>query len=324
LGFTSVLFLEELPMPMIRLFQRWRGFTLIELLVVIAIIAILIGLLVPAVQKVRDAAARTQCVNNLHQIGIACHMANDNFKGMPRYAELGYPTAGAFAPPNPRTFDGTVHFYLLPFLEQGNLMQLWNGVSNNGSNGLNGPNIPHTPEVFVCPSDPTMTDDRTTNGKPALASGTGYAITSYSFNGQVFGNTCQRPRIPQTFRDGTSNTALVFERYAICGQNGEVRTWGDGAGNSPNAEVAYLVAPGDNPNTPGVAWVNQFVTNVFQSNPSPAGCLASRWNSATPHHAMSVLLADASTRNVSPGVSLATWRALITPAGSDFVGSDLD
>jgi prepilin-type N-terminal cleavage/methylation domain-containing protein len=298
------------------------AFTLVELLVVIAIIAILIALLLPAVQKVREAAARTQCVNNLKQIGLACHSANDACGYLPRYTELGYPTVGGFSPPKPSTFDGTVHFYLLPFLEQGNMMRLWDGVPNNQSNGLNGPHVPPTPQIYVCPADPSMTASRTTNAGAPLASGAGYAITSYSFNGQVFGNRCQQPRIPATFADGTSNTALAFERYAICGKGGEVRTWGDGAGESPNAEAAYLVAAGDSPGTPGVAWVAKYVTGVFQVRPSPGNCHTSRADTSTPHEAMCVLLGDGSTRTVSGGISVATWRALITPAGGDILGPD--
>ncbi|MFO0847143.1 MAG: DUF1559 domain-containing protein [Gemmataceae bacterium] len=116
------------------------AFTLIELLVTLAIIAVLMGLLLPGVQKVRAAAAFAHCANNLKQVGLATHACHD--------AHLKLPACGnAFPPPAKRR--GSVQFFLLPFLEQ---EPLFRSIPDTANSELLLPHAP--PMVFVCPADP--------------------------------------------------------------------------------------------------------------------------------------------------------------------------
>ena len=162
-----------------------------------------------------------------------------------------------------------------------------------------------------------------------ISSDFGYAITSYSFNGQVFGdqtvtgqNSFSPPRFQSSFSDGTSNTILLLKRSAICGLDGDVRTWGDGAGAGPHAEVVYITTTG-NANPPGSAkWLKNNIKTTFPVQPAPAGCISSDHNTSTPHINMCVLLGNSSVRTIAASVSLATWWALVTPASGDMPGSD--
>ena len=174
--------------------QRRSAFTLIELLVVIAIIAILIGLLLPAVQKVREAAARMKCSNNLKQIGLAMHGYHDSYNG--------FPPAFSKNPPQLQN-NWAWGTWILPFVEQTNL---YNGLNPTGvappttptANTLAG--VP----VYACPSDPSPpTND-------FRGSGTGFAKSNYVVSEQICDGGSAVPILAIT--DGTSNTILVGER----------------------------------------------------------------------------------------------------------------
>jgi prepilin-type N-terminal cleavage/methylation domain-containing protein len=166
--------------------RRSAAFTLIELLVVIAIIAILIGLLLPAVQKVREAANRAQCQNNLKQMCIAIQNMNDTYGYLP-------PTEGAFpiTPASAKNF-GPVTFYMLPFIEQQNLwnMAQINGVYDSAFNGVSG----YVIKIYDCPSDPSLNP---------LVSWNNFAYASYAANALAFSQV-------RYLEPGNYMTACVF------------------------------------------------------------------------------------------------------------------
>jgi prepilin-type N-terminal cleavage/methylation domain-containing protein/prepilin-type processing-associated H-X9-DG protein len=178
-----------------------RGFTLIELLVVIAIIAVLIGLLLPAVQKVREAAARMRCANNLKQLALAAHHYHGDMDRFPTGARLpvgvgGRPTRGT-----------TLWVELLPYLEQANLHKKWDpdDNSNNVAGGRNATQA-HVLKVLLCPSDPlpeTVVELTAANSlTPPWAWGF-YGMSSYGGNaGTRSVHTGGPPTFPGMSRDG--------------------------------------------------------------------------------------------------------------------------
>src|SRR5437870_1916569 len=144
-----------------KLLGKKQGFTLIELLVVIAIIAILIALLVPAVQKVRESASRTQSQNNLKQLSLALHSCNDSYKKLPsvaNYFPMSNPANITQWTPAPH---GTVFYFLLPFIEQNNIYKNTTNFSFNS---------PDVVPIFVAPGDSTMPANNMTSGNRGATS----------------------------------------------------------------------------------------------------------------------------------------------------------
>jgi prepilin-type N-terminal cleavage/methylation domain-containing protein/prepilin-type processing-associated H-X9-DG protein len=287
-------------MPFFRLLRRSRGFTLIELLVVIAIIAILIGLLVPAVQKVREAAARMSCTNNLKQMSLATvHAADTNQSIMPPGDGL-YPIQTA----SDYNSYASVFFHILPYIEQNNSYK--GTLQPNDPHGQNGNHLTYSPfwnvlnasiKTYICPSDPTNIG----NG------GWNSGLSSYAYNAQAFPVDWNgRKRFPASITDGTSNTIFFTEQRAAC--TGFWPDWGpsivDASWPQPTGPASiFLVTP------PGIP------TCPFSDG--------SQYRAVSPHTGgINVALGDGSVRFVSQGVSGNTWWFALTPANGEVLGSD--
>jgi prepilin-type N-terminal cleavage/methylation domain-containing protein/prepilin-type processing-associated H-X9-DG protein len=205
--------------------SRRRGFTLIEILVVIAIIAILIGLLLPAVQKVREAANRMVCTNHLHQIALAAHHYHDSCGQFPSGGRLTVDVGGV-------TTGGTnLWVELLPYIEQDNLNKLWDEKDNRSNiAGGRSATTAHVIKLLICPSDAlpeTVVEHRAAvaplswgfygmssyggnAGTRSLPIGAAPAFPGISRDGIFWIDRCVRIA---DITDGTSNTILFGERY---------------------------------------------------------------------------------------------------------------
>jgi len=326
-----------------------RAFTLIELLVVIAIIAILIGLLLPAVQKVRAAAARVQCQNNLKQMGLALQTYHDSNGTFPP-AALAVPGT---SPVNPRDagWGMTWQVLILPQIEQNGLYNQWNR-SNDAQGNAQVTSIPVT--TYLCPSDAKAPNITNANGLVFNMARGNYGINGgagLGTNNNVLNNrwrkglTHFRQRYAASIGDvidGTSNTVAVTElvKSLTTGDNSQ------GAWAYPGAD--YITAYNDQ----GSVGNNYAVTNLPASNQTQVPNCDARLATCqtyTPHcdnnltgvdsifgcgeqgpgqtarsnhpGGVNAVLVDGSVRFVSNTVDGRVWLAVFTIAGGEVVGN---
>jgi len=297
------------------------AFTLIELLVVIAIIAILLGLLVPAVQKVREAAARTQCQNNLKQIGVALHSFHD--------ARKVFPPAYVDGNKNPTTdasFDVGPGWgwaaLILPYMEGQNVYQQINFSQTVGTTSISQQILP----VYLCPSDQSLptfqvygTNAIVAQGNYVGCNGTRETSSYPGTNDGVFLRNGHY-RVVDVI-DGLSNTIFVGER-----NSGHSRaTW---TGVVPGGLVTALQAPGPAPNDPVTQGESAQALVISHGNKDhvPSADMpiwdADTFYSLHSGQGANFLFGDGSVRFLPSTINGLTFEAMCTIAGREVVGAD--
>ena len=318
--------------------RRRSAFTLVELLVVIAIIGMLIGLLLPAVQKIRDAAARIQCQNNLKQIVLALHNYNDTLGSFP--PSRGYPSSFSFS----------AHAHLLPFLEQESLYKTIN-FSAPVFDPTNEVPLGTPLKVFLCPADNDMevpdgwaaTNYRANEGTSLVfgykkSDPAGVNVNMPPPNGPFFVNS--KVRITD-IKDGTSNTAAFSEHIIGDFSNAIATAKGDTflPGTHPTtpdeamadcAAIDWTNLVYQGRSTVGAPWLQGYHSTTVYYHSAPPGFRSCMFppnrimTTANSKHTggVNVGLCDGSVRFVNYAISLTTWRALGTRDEGDLLGND--
>jgi prepilin-type N-terminal cleavage/methylation domain-containing protein/prepilin-type processing-associated H-X9-DG protein len=338
--------------------RRRSGFTLIELLVVIAIIAILIALLVPAVQKVREAAARTQCINNLKQMALAMHNYEGVNKNFPAAISANITPAWANQGYSAYFFSWSALAYINPYLEQTaiyNKMDLTQPTFTLPAFTISATNqfaLALTIPLFLCPSDlgaPVSSAYGITNMGP-----TNYAVcigSGTTNGGAPFGNMWstdgmfqyQQPlRIAQV-TDGLSNTAMISESTLGTGDESATVPPPDpqtyytyvAIGTAISDQACAAATQFNYENRRGFTWAtgelrnasynhyllpNSPMSDCITNNPAQ-GYTTSGYHAARSRHTggINLALGDGSVRFVANGISLVAWRAVGTRNGNEAI-----